>query len=404
MVAPSLTWNLSPQTQLTAQFEYQRFDETPDLGILPLNGRPADADLACLLRAAEQLQQRRSQPAVLGWRQRLGPTDGAREPDRRAVQHPEPDVFPGELHPDGALPTATSTTAATRPSRRTSAMADLTWQVHDRPAEPHAGRRRRRDFRVNDTPDRPELLRTIRCSTTSAHLQQHAAGVRPGEQLRPRLPPLLVRPVRTGPDRAARRLARADRPALRQRRRDELWRGDGQGQQGLAARHAVWQPAGRLSPYGSYTENFGASNSLFNLPDKRLPSQSAQQWEFGQDRSSTASCRPRRVLPADQAEPARRRPGRSEHPDRRRRGAHAASSSTWGQVSPAWQVIGGLAYAVCADHPGLGERRRGRHHARLHRVSPVPRATPAGQRLGRLYEPQDGATSAAGAWAAAWSA
>lgn len=43
----------------------------------------------------------------------------------------------------------------------------------------------------------------------------------------------------------------------------------------------LWRPLSWLSLYGSYTENFGASNSLFNLDGKILPPQTAQQWETG---------------------------------------------------------------------------------------------------------------------------
>ncbi|MDV6341852.1 TonB-dependent receptor [Nitrosomonas sp. Is24] len=43
----------------------------------------------------------------------------------------------------------------------------------------------------------------------------------------------------------------------------------------------LWQPVPWLSMYGSYTENFGASNTLFNIDGQRLPPQTAQQWEAG---------------------------------------------------------------------------------------------------------------------------
>jgi iron complex outermembrane recepter protein len=43
----------------------------------------------------------------------------------------------------------------------------------------------------------------------------------------------------------------------------------------------LWQPAQWLSLYGSYTENFGGSNSLFNTDGSSLPPESAQQWETG---------------------------------------------------------------------------------------------------------------------------
>ena len=43
----------------------------------------------------------------------------------------------------------------------------------------------------------------------------------------------------------------------------------------------LWQPMPWLSLYGNYTENFGATNTGFNIDGQKLPSQSAQQWELG---------------------------------------------------------------------------------------------------------------------------
>jgi len=44
----------------------------------------------------------------------------------------------------------------------------------------------------------------------------------------------------------------------------------------------LWKPIEWLSLYGSYSENFGASNSMWNAPGQQvLPPQTAQQWELG---------------------------------------------------------------------------------------------------------------------------
>ena len=43
----------------------------------------------------------------------------------------------------------------------------------------------------------------------------------------------------------------------------------------------LWQPLHWLSLYGSYTENFGPSNTLFSADGISLPPQTAQQWETG---------------------------------------------------------------------------------------------------------------------------
>ncbi|HEY8066126.1 MAG TPA: TonB-dependent receptor [Methylosinus sp.] len=44
---------------------------------------------------------------------------------------------------------------------------------------------------------------------------------------------------------------------------------------------ALWRPVSWLSVYGSYSENFGASNSLFQTNGVLLKPQTAQQWEIG---------------------------------------------------------------------------------------------------------------------------
>ena len=44
----------------------------------------------------------------------------------------------------------------------------------------------------------------------------------------------------------------------------------------------LWRPVQWLSLYGSYSENFGVSNSLWNTPGQKiLPAQTAEQWEVG---------------------------------------------------------------------------------------------------------------------------
>lgn len=44
----------------------------------------------------------------------------------------------------------------------------------------------------------------------------------------------------------------------------------------------LWKPLKWLSVYGSYTENFGVSNSMWNAPKQSiLPPKTAQQWEVG---------------------------------------------------------------------------------------------------------------------------
>jgi len=43
----------------------------------------------------------------------------------------------------------------------------------------------------------------------------------------------------------------------------------------------LWRPIPQLSLYGSYSENFGASNVFSSTRDNVLPPETAQQWEVG---------------------------------------------------------------------------------------------------------------------------
>jgi len=45
-LAPSLTWNLSPQTQFNVDIQYQHFDDTNDSGIPPIGNRPAPVPIS----------------------------------------------------------------------------------------------------------------------------------------------------------------------------------------------------------------------------------------------------------------------------------------------------------------------------------------------------------------------
>ena len=42
LLAPSLNWRITPDLDWLVQYEYSRYDRTPDRGIPSVNGRPAD--------------------------------------------------------------------------------------------------------------------------------------------------------------------------------------------------------------------------------------------------------------------------------------------------------------------------------------------------------------------------
>lgn len=45
-IAPTVTWNISPQTQATAEFEYQHISSEIDGGIAPMGNRPAPVPIS----------------------------------------------------------------------------------------------------------------------------------------------------------------------------------------------------------------------------------------------------------------------------------------------------------------------------------------------------------------------
>lgn len=45
-IAPTVTWNISPRTQATAEFEYQHISSEIDGGIAPMGNRPAPVPIS----------------------------------------------------------------------------------------------------------------------------------------------------------------------------------------------------------------------------------------------------------------------------------------------------------------------------------------------------------------------
>jgi iron complex outermembrane receptor protein len=110
----------------------------------------------------------------------------------------------------------------------------------------------------------------------------------------------------------------------------------------------VWQPIPELSLYGSYTENFGASNGM-DANGNRLPSQTAQQWELGTktelwDGRFTGTLAyfdlTKQNLPMQIDQGFSRAIGEAES-----RGIELDVS---GEILPGWKVIGAYAYTPFA--------------------------------------------------------
>lgn len=133
----------------------------------------------------------------------------------------------------------------------------------------------------------------------------------------------------------------------------------------------LWQPVPELSLYGSYTENFGASNTFSLASATPLPPQTAQQWETGAKTelfdgrlSATLAYFDlyKQNLPMDIAPGVKRAVGEAES-----RGIEFDFS---GQVLPGLRLIGAYAYTPFAktlkDNPGLGTVGMRLHNAPKH--------------------------------------
>jgi iron complex outermembrane receptor protein len=126
----------------------------------------------------------------------------------------------------------------------------------------------------------------------------------------------------------------------------------------------LWRPIPELSLYGSYTENFGASNGL-DADGKSLPPQTAQQWETGiktelWDGRFTGTLAyfeltKQNLAVPDPANPVRSRAiGEAE--------IHGLEFDVAGELLPGWRLIGAYSYlpfAKVTDH-GAGENQGNR--------------------------------------------
>jgi len=120
----------------------------------------------------------------------------------------------------------------------------------------------------------------------------------------------------------------------------------------------LWQPIPELSLYGSYTENFGASNGR-DAQGNQLPAQTAQQWEVGTktelwDGRFTGTLSyfdlTKQNLAVQVTPGVSRAVGEAE--------SRGIELDLTGEILPGWQVIGGYAYTPFAktlkDSVGAG--------------------------------------------------
>lgn len=129
----------------------------------------------------------------------------------------------------------------------------------------------------------------------------------------------------------------------------------------------LWQPIPELSLYGSYTENFGASNSV-SQNGNQLPAQTAQQWEVGAKTELWGSRftgtlayfdLTKQNLPMQVAQGISRAVGEAE--------SRGIELDLTGEILPGWKVIGAYAYTPFAktikDSIGAGTEGMRLHNA-----------------------------------------
>ncbi|MGB7988350.1 MAG: TonB-dependent siderophore receptor [Candidatus Methylophosphatis roskildensis] len=281
-IAPTLKFNISPRTWAALEFEYQKFDDTPDPGILPLDGRPANVP-----RSRVFFEPRSN--VNKGDRQLLGLTWSHAFNDAWSLRHrisaerfdlKNLTLFSGELQSDGSLDRFFNN-GGDQESKRLSTALDLSGRFATGPLK-HTLLIGADYFRVSD-----KLLSLNCCDAAPAFnffnptynpasqvfdpannfdldFKQKWYGLYAQDQID--LPGNLHALVGVRYDNAEGKSGGVVT--------DSDHRTSPRG--GL-----VWRPMQWLSLYGSYSENFGASNSLFNPPNRRLPSQTARQWELG---------------------------------------------------------------------------------------------------------------------------
>jgi iron complex outermembrane receptor protein len=108
----------------------------------------------------------------------------------------------------------------------------------------------------------------------------------------------------------------------------------------------LWRPIPELSFYGSYTENFGATNA-FDQDNKPLPPQTAQQWEFGVktelfDERLTGTLTYFDLTKQNMPTIDRTNPNRSIAIGEV--ASHGVDVDLAGKILPGWQITGAYAY------------------------------------------------------------
>lgn len=286
-VAPVLRWNISPQTQVTAELEYQHFKEVADPGIPPIGNRPANVPRD---RFVGEPINDRNPP---GDRYFIGVNWSHAFNDSWTVNHrlsaklldfSSNSLFFSAANPDGSLQRFFNNAPSNNSNRYQSSLnlvGNITTGI---------------------------LEHTILIGYDFFHFDDKISAK--GRFCCPEAPAfnifsptfLNARPVLDAANNGGLSIGqswhgayfqdqiklpynihvlggfRYDNAVARNRRLGLTTASDDR----FSPRGGLlWQPMRWLSLYGSYTENFGPSNSIFSEDGQALPPQTAQQWETG---------------------------------------------------------------------------------------------------------------------------
>lgn len=348
LLAPTLKYVFSEQTSALLEVEYQNFNDTPDGGILPINGRPAEVPRSRVFFEPESnVNDGDRLLASLTWTHRFNEQWELRQRvlgERFKIENLT--LFTGALDADGTLERFFNN-GGNQDSKRYSTTLDLTGRFSTG-AVAHTLLFGVDYFRVTDA-----LIGNNCCDAAppfnlfnpvynpipqvfdpannfDLHFKQSFYGIYVQDQIE--LPGNLHLLAGARYDNA-----RGSSDGVTTTHNDRITPRLG----------ALWQPASNTSLYVTYTENFGASNSLFNPPDRQLPPQTAQQWEAGV-KTEWLDGRLSATLSAFDLTKQNTAVADPQNPNQQIAVGEARTKGfefeLVGALAEGWQVIGGLAY------------------------------------------------------------
>lgn len=364
-IAPTLKYIFSPQTQATLELEYQNFRETPDAGILPLNGMPAPVPLSRAYDEKNTVVNNGTRwLAGLTWSHEFNNDWKI----KNRISYERYDIksismFPDPLQADGTLDRYFNN-GGDAPSKRFSTALDLTGKITTGSLK-HTLLIGADYFRIKD-----DMYNANCCDAAPAfnyfnpvysatphifdatanyelHVLQHWYGIYLQDQIE--LPNNLYALAGLRYDNAT---GKNDGQVTTQDSRVSPRVG------------LLWKAQPWLSLYGSYTENFGASNSLWNPPGNELKPQTAEQWEAGVktellDGKLSATVAYFDLTKQNVAVPAPTNPNLQKTIGESQ--SRGLEFDVTGEILPGWNVIGGYSYMpyakVTEDTTGLTGNR-----------------------------------------------